>query len=99
MKRITITQLDCWNANQIIYQATGRTDDGGLVYVRYRRPWFSVGVGATLDDAAGADTIVSDANPDHDPSTITIETLREWTNGSSPEIVWPDHIDGYDGHG
>lgn len=98
-KRIIITELECWHANQIIYQATGRTDDGGHVYVRYRRPWFSVGVGGTDEDAVGADTIVTDAHPDHDPTTISIETLRAWTQGAEPEIIWPDRIRGYNGHG
>jgi hypothetical protein len=91
---IHIVDLDCWHRNKIIYQAEGHTDDGRCVYVRYRRPYFSVGVGPTPDDAAGADTFVTDAHPDHDPESITLWELREWTAGV---FSWPHHIDGYGG--
>lgn len=89
---IRITELDCWHANEIIYQADGRTHDGRHVYVRYRRPWFSVGVADTADEAAGADTFVSGDHPDHDPSTINVETLREWCGD---QFEWPEEITGY----
>lgn len=89
---LRVVRLDCWHANNLIYQATGETADGRVVYVRYRRPWFSVGVGATEDEAAGNDVFTSDARPDHDPSTITRATLAEWTG---PAVEWPTRIDGY----
>jgi hypothetical protein len=96
---IRITSLDCWHANEIIYQAEGMTADGRAVYVRYRRPWFSVGVGFDADEAVGNDVFTSDARPDHDPSTINLATLKAWTEGSDPRIEWPDHIDGYANEG
>ena len=88
-----IVSLDCWHANQLIYQADGHTDDGRIVYVRYRSPWFSVGVGATADDAAGNDIFATDAHPDHNPSTINLATLKAWTEGTG--ITWPERITGY----
>lgn len=92
---IRITELDCWHANHLIYQAEGRTDDGLYVFVRYRRPYFSVGLGPTPDEACGADTFVTDAHPDHDPSSITLSTLKRWT--ASQDIEWVlDHITGFD---
>lgn len=90
---IRIVELFCWHANQIIYQADGRSDDGRYIFVRYRRPWFSVGVGTTEDAAAGDDTFVTDAHPDHDPGRINLATLKAWTEGQG--IEWPDRIDGY----
>lgn len=90
---IRIIELDCWHANEVIYQAEGRTDDGRFVYVRYRRPWFSVGLGDTPDDAAGNDSFATDVHPDHDPSTINLATLKAWTEGQG--IAWPDRITGY----
>lgn len=89
---IRVVRLNCWHANEIIYQATGETDDGRIVYVRYRRPWFSVGVGDTEDEASAADDIITDAYPDVDPSTITRATLATWTGES---VEWPGRIDGY----
>lgn len=101
---IRVASLDCWHANAIIYQAEGRTDDGLHVYVRYRRPWFSVWVGTEPFESAGSDgrlvfgrgddILRSDAHPDHDPSSINLATLKAWT---PPEvgIKWPDRIDGY----
>lgn len=92
---IRIVSLDCWHANELIYQAEGETDDHRHVYVRYRRPWFSVGVHADPDEAPGVDTFASDAHPDHDPSTITLATLAAWTAGSG--IEWAlDRITGFD---
>lgn len=92
---IRIVNLDCWHSNSLIYQAEGFTDDGKCVYVRYRRPYFSVGLGFNADEAAGNDVFVSDAHPDHDPSTINLATIREWTAEGEPRITWPDHIDGF----
>jgi hypothetical protein len=89
---IKIIQLECWQAGAILYQAEGRTDDGKYVYVRYRRPWFSVGIGDSLDDAVGADTFTSRDHPDHDPGSITLATLREWAGG---RFTWPARIEGY----
>lgn len=89
---VRIISLHCWHANEIIYQADGRTDDGRYVYVRYRRPWFSIGYGDTEDDAVGGDQFVTDAHPDHDPSTINLATLKAW---SPKGIEWPDRIEGY----
>jgi hypothetical protein len=88
-----IVELDCWHSNEIIYQAEGRTDDGRFVYVRYRRPHFSVGVGDTPGDAAGADDFVTDVHPDADPSRINLATLKAWTEGQG--IEWPDCIAGF----
>lgn len=100
--QIRVLSLLCWHANRLIYQAEGFTDDGRCVYVRYRRPYFSVGVGNTPDDAAGSDYFVTEAHPDHDPSTITLGTLKAWTSEGlqeseppRPRIAWPDRIDGY----
>jgi hypothetical protein len=89
---IHVVSLDCWHSNRIIYQAEGFTDDGRCVYVRYRRPYFSVGIGHTPDDACGDETFVTDAHPDHDPSRINLQTLKAWTEG---RFSWPNHIDGY----
>jgi hypothetical protein len=94
---IQIVELDCYHANCIIYQAEGRTRDGRHVYVRYRRPWFSIGVGADPDEAAGTDTFVSDEHLDADPSRITLSTLKAWTEGEG--IEWPDRITGWDNGG
>jgi hypothetical protein len=96
-KPIRIVRLDCWHANCLIYQADGETDDGRHVYVRYRRPYFSVGVGDTPDDAAGADTFRTDAHPDHWPCTITRATLQAWTSEGleEPAFTWPERVDGY----
>lgn len=95
MTPIRIVSLDCWHANELIYQASGETDDKRSVFVRYRRPWFSVGVGLTEDDAVGEDVFASDSHPDHDPSTINLATLKAWTTEADPAIEWPDHIEGY----
>lgn len=94
---IDIISIDCWHANELIYQADGETDDGRHIYIRYRRPYFSLGIGFTPDEAPGNDVIATDAHPDHDPSTITLTTLRAWANEARPDlrIVWPDHIDGF----
>lgn len=89
---IRVARLECWHANELIYQANGTTDDGRYVFVRYRRPYFSVWVGRTEDDPEGDDVLATDAHPDHDPSTITRATLREWCGGL---IEWPERIDGY----
>lgn len=94
---IRIVDLDCWHANEIIYQAEGHTDDGRCVYVRYRRPYFSVGVGDTPDAAAGSDDFVTDAHPDADPSRITLATLEAWTEAQG--IEWPGRITGYHNEG
>jgi hypothetical protein len=94
---IRIVELDCFHSNYLIYQAEGRTSDGRGAFVRYRRPWFSVGVGETVDAAAGSDTFVTDAHPDHDPSRINLATLKAWTEGQG--IEWPDRIGGYANEG
>jgi hypothetical protein len=94
---IRIVSLDCWHSNEILYQAEGRTDDGRHAYVRYRRPWFSVGVHADPDEAPGVDTFVTDAHPDHDPSTIRLRDLKAWTAEGGTDIVWAlDRITGFD---
>jgi hypothetical protein len=92
-KRVRVVSLDCWHANGIIYQAEGRTEDGRYVYVRYRRPWFSVGVGSTPDRAVENDVFCTDARPDHDPGAVTRATLEEWAGHL---FEWPERIDGYD---
>lgn len=89
---IRIVDLHCWHANELIYQAEGHTDDSRYIHVRYRRPWFSVGVGDTPDDAAKNDNFVSNSHPDFDPSRITLHELRSWTVGV---FSWPHHIEGY----
>jgi hypothetical protein len=90
---IRIVDLDCWHSNCIIYQAEGHTADGRHVFIRYRRPYFSVGVGDTPGDAAGADDFVTDVHPDADPSRINLATLKAWTEGQG--IEWPDCITGF----
>lgn len=90
---VRVSRLDCWHANEIIYQADGETDDGRYIHVRYRRPYFSVGVGVTRDEAVGDATFITDAHPDHDPSTITRAILQEWCGD---RFIWPDRIDGFD---
>lgn len=99
MDPIRITRLDCWHANQLIYQADGETDDGRSVYVRYRHPWLTCGVGPTPDEAAGADTAA--VRIKLDPARITLATLRKHLgrstpiDGSAAVIEWPDRIDGF----
>lgn len=87
---VEVASLDCWHANEIIYQAEGFAVDGRAVYVRYRRPYFSVGLGATPDEACGADTFVKRID-DFDPGSITRAVLSEWSEG---RFIWPC-IDGY----
>lgn len=93
--RYVVVCLDCWHANRIIYQAEGRLDDGRYVYVRYRGRWFSVGVGDTPDEAAGADTFIAEF-AGHDPSTINRATLQAWAGHL---FDWPERIDGYANEG
>jgi hypothetical protein len=89
---IRIVDLFCWHANEIIYQAEGHTDDDLCIFVRYRRPYFSVGIGPTPDDAAGDDTFITDVHPDADPSRINKAILEAWSEG---RFAWPERIDGY----
>jgi hypothetical protein len=89
---IRVASLNCWNSSPLIYQADGFTNDGRSVFVYYRRPWFTVGIGTTNDAAVAADTYISNDRPDHDPSTIDLATLKAWTEGV---FIWPDRIDGY----
>ena len=44
-------------------QWEGKTDDGRVVYIRYRSGWLEVGVGHTLDEAADASGALDDSVP------------------------------------
>lgn len=95
---IRVTSLDCWHANELIYQADGRTDDGKYVYVHYRGGRFSVWVGDRLIEditiPIPGDWVIDGRpiDPPVSPSTITRATLAAWTHGV---IAWPERIDGY----
>ncbi len=92
---IKVESLDCWHANELIYQADGRLDDGGFCYVHYRGGRFSVWVGPDPFDAApGEGSWVFEGEPRGpiSPSTITRGVLDAWSQG---RIEWPARIDGY----
>ena len=92
---LRVASLDCWNANELIYQADGRTDDGRHVYVHFRGGRFSVWVGhGPIEDPASVGDFVIDGedHPEGEPDKITRATLQGWTEG---RIEWPARIDGY----
>lgn len=96
MKPIKVVSLDCWHANQLIYQADGRLDDGRHCYVHYRGDRFSVWVGdvpfAECGQYEGDWIFHADPRGPVSPSTITRATLASWTGD---RIEWPGRIDGY----
>lgn len=93
---IRVVSLYCWHANELIYQADGRTDDGRFVHVHYRGDRFSVWVGrAPIDDLDDAGEWVIEyerPEPGRSPATITRATLEAWCGG---RFEWPQRIDGF----
>jgi len=94
--KVVVASLDCWHANELIYQADGRLDDGRHCYVHFRGDRFSVWVGERPvddhDDNPGEWIIEAERHPEGDPSKITRATLEAWSGG---RIEWPARIDGY----
>lgn len=90
--RINIVELECFQANQIIYQANGKTDDGRHVYIRYRSGTYSIGVGDTDYEAVFDNTLVVEC--DLDPLSINVETHRKL---ACHKFTFPDTYDGFNG--
>lgn len=94
---VRVARLDCWHANEVIYQATGETDDGRHVYVHSRGGRFSVWVGPVpfLEAPLDAGAWLYDGEPCRPPcppEAITRGVLASWTAG---RVEWPGRIDGF----
>jgi hypothetical protein len=92
---IRVVRLECWHANELIYQADGETEDGRHVFVHFRPGRFSVWVGdGPIDDLSSTGEFVIDGEdrPGATPDTLTRATIAEWTRG---RFEWPARIDGY----
>jgi hypothetical protein len=69
-------------------QWEGQTNDGQVVYVRYRWGFLSIRVGNTLDDAVcRGQEIFEDSVGDGMDGFLTYDELRNLTVG---KIIWPE---------